>query len=102
MMQIIYKILDLWAYSKDALRRMLSPRPQSPRPQLSAEQRRERNETIAAFSADAAKNGRFTPEEFRAEFLRPLVETHGEAAVAKALANARMRRRKNRYHVPTR
>jgi len=98
MINMFYKILDLWAQLKDRVRRMVSPPPK-----LSAEEQRERNEMIAAFSADAAKHGRPAPGAFRAEFVESLVKTHGDPAIAKALADSRngKRNRKNRASVPT-
>jgi hypothetical protein len=47
---------------------------------LNDAEQRERDATIAEFSANAAKNHAYTREEWHAEFVAPLIEARGEAA----------------------
>ena len=92
-MQMLYKILDRWIDFIETVRRKFSPPPK-----LSEGEQREQDATIAAFSANAAQNRGYTPEEWHAEFVTPLFEARGEAAV-KAWANAT--KGKKRPRVPT-
>jgi len=89
---MLYKLLDLWIDLVEAVRRKFSPSPK-----LSGEKQREQDATIAAFSANAAKNHAYTPDEWHAEFVAPLIEARGKAA-AKAWANATKKKSRS---VPT-
>lgn len=94
MQDALYKIVDLCIGFKEAASRMLFPPPK-----LSEEEQKQLDETIQYYSAQAAKNRSYTPEEWHTKFVAPLFEGRGEAA-AKVWANAEKKRPHSHWFSP--